>query len=358
MKIALLAPGNVIHTVRWANGLASRGHEVHVISAHGFSEEIHASILKHALPYKAPLGYFLNYYALRSKLSAIKPDILNTHFASGYGTLSGLAQYSPTLLSVWGSDVYDFPQKSAAHSWLIKQNLRRADAIGSTSHTMLKVTNKIFHHELSFVTPFGVDVDRFNSKQSLSENHKVVIGTVKTLETKYGIDLLIQSFHQLSQLPSMKDIELELKIFGVGSEELRLKQLAETLGVNVFWGGWVEHAKVPDVLNGMDIYAALSRLDSESFGVAIIEASACELAVVVSDADGPSEVVLNGETGFIVPKESVSDTVNALEKLVLNEGLRKRFGQQGRVHVVQNYSWSSCLETMESAMFETIELSK
>ena len=57
----------------------------------------------------------------------------------------------------------------------------------------------------------------------------------------------------------------------------------------------------------MDVYVALSRLDSESFGVAIIEASACGIPVIVSDVGVLPEVVKDGETGMIVEKENVQE---------------------------------------------------
>ena len=65
-----------------------------------------------------------------------RPDILNAHYASGYGTTAALAGAKPLLLSVWGSDVYDFPYQGLLQAMLIRFNLRRATAIASTSRAM------------------------------------------------------------------------------------------------------------------------------------------------------------------------------------------------------------------------------
>ena len=71
-------------------------------------------------------------------------------------------------------------------------------------------------------------------------------------------------------------------IVGEGADRQALVELATDLGIGdvTQFVGAIPYAEVPECLNNIDIYAALSRLDSESFGVAIIEASACGLPVV------------------------------------------------------------------------------
>jgi hypothetical protein len=63
-------------------------------------------------------------------------DLLNVHYASGYGTTAALSGFRPWMLSVWGSDVYDFPYESRLKGWWLRRNLRQADLIGSTSEAM------------------------------------------------------------------------------------------------------------------------------------------------------------------------------------------------------------------------------
>ena len=107
---------------------------------------------------------------------------------------------------------------------------------------------------------------------------------------------------------------------------------------------------MPAWLNRLDIYAAPSRLDSESFGVAVIEASACALPVVVSDVGGLPEVVRDGETGLIVPRDDVPALQAALKRLVLDAALRERLGQGGRAHVEREYEWGHCVDLMERCL--------
>ena len=121
MRIALLAGLTSIHTIRWANGLAERGHEIHVITCHSGGDPLLEKVTVHELPYKPPQGYFLNKFSLRKILASIQPGVLNAHYAIGYGTLARLSGFHPCVLSVWGSDVYDFPEKSFLHRMLLKK---------------------------------------------------------------------------------------------------------------------------------------------------------------------------------------------------------------------------------------------
>lgn len=362
MRIAFLAKRHSIHTVRWVNALADRGHEVHLLSSVNEGELLSEHVHFHPLPFPPPLGFFLNSPSLRRQLKAIQPEVLNTHFASGYGTLGRLSGFHPNVLSVWGSDVYDFPSKSVFHSWLIRKNLRSADWVSSTSTAMAKQTASLYPlHEVR-VVPFGIDTMLFSPTVTKSSDDALTIGTVKTLASKYGVDLLLHAFAELQELLAEKQpglaSRLRLLIVGSGPEEASLRQLAWKLGISDVsrFTGQVPHREVPGYLQRLDIYVALSRL--ESFGVAVLEASSCALPVVVSDAGGLPEVVLNGETGLVVPKENASAAAMALAKLAVDAELRIRMGQTGRLHVENNYTWTNCVERMEALYLKALEHAK
>lgn len=356
MKVALLAAANSIHTIRWANGLAEQGIEIHLISAHALRHDLDKRVVLHLLPVKAPLGYVFSARALRRILRRIRPDILNAHYATGYGSLARLSWNGPSLLSVWGSDVYDFPLKSIFHRWLLRGNLMWATAIGSTSQCMLKKTAETFKPYLSFVTPFGIDEDRFHPATKVKDDRVVVVGTIKTLSAKYGIDTLIQAFALVRRKVGDK-IDVKLEISGSGPDKQKFELMVQRLGIadKVIFHGNIQHDSVPSMLHRMDIYVALSRLDSESFGVAILEASACATAVVVSDADGPAEVTIDGRTGFIVPRNKPEAAAEALINLIEQPELRDRMGNEGRHHVLNHYTWSHSIDLMLRAYSRTIE---
>lgn len=357
MIIALLSSLNSIHTIRWAKAFSSMGHDVHVISSQKPLENLGDSIHTHLLPFPAPVGYFLNVFTLRAIIKKIKPNIINVHYASGYGTLARLAKYHPYVLSVWGSDVYDFPEKSLWHRNLIIKNLLSADKVCSTSHVMARQVHKICPQlplASIAVTPFGVDMTKFYPDNNLKEPNFITIGTIKTLAQKYGIDTLIKAFHYAykkldAEIPSLAK-KMRLIIVGEGPQETELKKLALSLGIadKCVWIGRVQHHQVPEYANKLDIYVAMSR--SESFGVAIIEASACGVPAIVSDAGGLPEVVVSGKTGFVVNRNSHVEAGDAILSIIKKPELRSQMGKNGINHVAQNYEWNENASKLEKIL--------
>lgn len=353
-KIVLLSGASSIHTVRWANGLSAAGHEVHVVTQHPMVDPFNSNVKVHLFPFRGVLGYFTMVPVVRKLLREIKPDIVNAHYASGYGTTARLVAHHPWVLSVWGSDVYDFPYKSPLHKWLVRKNLMAADVVASTSHCMAEQTRSIAPGLKEIpVTPFGVDMQAYSNAEGLATNNdKLVIGTVKSMASKYGIDTLIEAFALLVRKLADTQPELaryvQLRLVGGGPQMDEYKNLATRLDLadKVEFVGRVPHQEVPRELAKLDVYVALSRLDSESFGVAIIEAGAARRPVVVSDAGGLPEVTLDGVTGLVVPRENPQAAADAIEKLVLSPEMRVRMGEAGRKHVSDTYGWDVCVNTM------------
>lgn len=363
MRIALLAPGSSIHTVRWANALVGRGHEVHLLSWHAPLDQIDPGVHLHHLPFRPPAGYFMNAPVAARLVRQIAPDLLHAHYASGYGTLGRLVRFHPYILSVWGSDVYDFPRKSPLHTRLIGANLAAADWVCSTSHAMAAQTRSLGRAlpRLS-ITPFGIDPATFSPRSESRNPEHVTVGTVKTLKDKYGIDILIRAFAQARSALVRSEPELgqrlRLRIVGGGPKRKSLERLAEELGVHrvTEFTGEVPHTDVQAELARLDLYVAVSRLDSESFGVAVLEASACGLPVLVSDVGGLPEVVLDNVTGVVVARENVDQTAMAIQSLLRDPAGLRRMGQEGRAHVLRSFDWSDSVTTMESVYKEVLSM--
>ncbi|SES88615.1 Glycosyltransferase involved in cell wall bisynthesis [Oceanobacillus limi] len=361
MKICFLAAASSIHTVRWVNAIAARKHEVHLITMHRIAlDQINSNVTVHKLTFPAPVGYYANALEVKLLLRSIKPDLLHAHYASGYGTLSRLVHYRPTLLSVWGSDVYLFPYQSKRNGKIIQKNLKAANHITSTSHAMKEQTERIISvtREID-VIPFGIDLELFNSKQKGGNDEQIVIGTIKGLKPVYGIDILIESTAKLIQeLTSSNQAniaeKIRLKIVGDGPELVKLQQLTEKLNIADIteFVGAVPNEQVPNYLNQLDIYCAFSR--SESFGVAVLEASACKVPVVVSNVGGLPEVVKDGETGYVVNTEDSSNIVEKLRILVSDKDKRHTFGRNGRSFVQHNFEWEKNVMEMEKVYSDII----
>jgi glycosyltransferase involved in cell wall biosynthesis len=350
MKILLLSNANSIHTKRWVTSLAQRDIEICLFSLEKNNDheylkfsniiivdgKFQNNLSKEGGISKITLVQYLP--KLLQTIKMFKPDIVHAHYATSYGLLGALSCFKPFILSVWGSDVYDFPKISFVHKLMFQFNLHRADKILSTSHIMALETKKYTNKQIS-ITPFGIDLSKFAKNQIDNgfSSDTIVVGTVKTLSSTYGIDYLIRAFKIVKE--NNPQLLLKLMIVGDGEDKVELKSLCVTLDIfeDVVFVGEINNNLVPNYLNRMDVYVALSI--SESFGVAIIEASACEKPVVVSNVGGLPEVVDNNKTGFVVESKNPLDAANAIEKLILDKDLRVEMGKSGRKRVRELYNW-------------------
>jgi L-malate glycosyltransferase len=348
MRLCYLASAASIHTRKWANHFAIQGDHVELISFEPPGGELHENVTIHSLKKRLPLNAdcFIQASLVRTIVKRSKIDVLHAHYASSYGTLGRLCGFHPYVLSIWGSDVLDFPKTSAFHRRFLSSNLNSADHICSTSQVMAREILDFCHRPIT-ITPFGVDCSVFTPrKKEADAAGEFVIGTVKTLEPTYGIEYLIRGFALLNKR-YVGPKKLRLVIAGQGFLMTSLRKLAHELGVSekTEFLGFVPHRQVPDVLNRFSVFVAPSVM--ESFGVATVEASASALPVVVTNVGGLPEVVDSGVTGFIVPPKDPEGIATALLELLENDHLREDMGRAGRRLVLERYEWVDTAKRME-----------
>lgn len=359
MRILFLSAASSVHTVKWVNALAMRGHEVHLIFNKGHEPkngEIDRQVTLHQLKFQGIVAYYLNAKELKKITQRIKPEIINVHYASGYGTLARIAGIGPVLLSVWGSDVYDFPYESKLKNQILKKNVRYAKRLASTSNCMADKLREVMDDSSLEVTitPFGIDLELFNPERFEKQKDKIVIGNVKALKAKYGILEFIDAVAMLLDMlkeAGEKDIaeKIQVEIYGDGEQKKLILQKIMLNGLEdvVLIKGKIPNIEVPNALSHFAIFCATSMYESESFGVAVVEAMAMKLPVVVTDVAGFKEVVVDGETGVIVNRQKISEIAGALKHLVLDERERERLGENGRKRVEKLYNWKKNVDVME-----------
>jgi len=282
---------------------------------------------------RSVLTYLKHLKRLRQIIKKEQPFVTHAHYATSYGMLGVLTKKTTFCISTWGSDIYFFPKKTALHRFMLKWILKKTDHIFATSQHLASETN-LYTKKQILVIPFGIDTTLFSPKK-ISKNELFTVGTVKALEHVYGIDRLIEVFTQFNKkYPNSRCL-----IYGKGTQKDTLQQQINELGMQnaIILKGFVANNKVPEAIAEFDVYCALSR--RESFGVAVIEASACEVPVIVSNADGLPEVVKHEKTGYIVFGDDQKEIVGHLEKLYLDVNLRKQMGKNGRKFVQENYEW-------------------
>ena len=342
--ICYLADASNPHTIKWCNYFKNKGYDVTVVSLNEGSIEgvkvynfgFNVKELKNSSPFKK-IKYISAIGDIKKILKEINPDIIHAHYASSYGLIGSLLNYKPYIISVWGTDIYDFPNGGFIQKSIIKYNLKKADYVFSTSKDMARETNKYTDKKI-YITPFGVDMDVFrpmNIEENDTIDKPLVIGTIKTLEKKYGIDYLIKAFKLVKDQYIYGKVVL--KIAGSGSQMDNLKNLVKELKIeeDVEFLGRLHLDDVSKTFNTFDI-AVFPSL-RESFGVAAIEAQACEVPVIVTKVGGHPEVVLNNKSGIIVESKNEEQLKDAIISLLNNDELRKSMGKVGRKFIKENY---------------------
>ena len=360
-KVLLLADPFSAHTIKWANGLSSRGIELMIFGLSDFdrnqySADIKLEIFKISEHIKwkssgslAKVIYLLGIPRLKRVIKKYKPDIVHAHAASSYGLLGAITKFHPYIISVWGSDVYNFPLRSGFHRRILTYSLANADKILSTSNVMAKETKKYTKKDIT-VIPFGVDTTEFKPTKvnRYFSQDDIVIGTIKSIEKKYGTEHLVRAFKMVKD--KYPDLPLKLLLVGRGSQTDYIKSLIKEFNLesDSLITGFIPYNEIPEYHNMLDIYISVSTEDSESFGVAILEASACEIPVIVSNVGGLPEVVENEKTGFIIEKENPSALAEVLSRLVTDKKMSSELGRKGREMVLREYDWEKSLNKMIS----------
>lgn len=361
MRILLLADSNSPHTLRWAKSIRNCGHTVGIFSLHTPDPELYNDApdinlfslnASRELQTKEETNISKLIYLRASKkvkhaIKEFKPDIVHSHYASSYGFVGALSGFHPYLISLWGGDVFSFPNKSVLYRQILKFSLSKADKVLSTSEVMRKEAKKFTDSEV-MLTPFGIDVERFAPREvkSFFQSDDIVIGTIKTFEKHYGVDFLIDAFSLVKK--KYPDKSLKLLLVGKGTQREFLEEKVKRLGIenDTFFTGYINHSDVQNYHNMIDIYVAMSL--TESFGVAVLEASACGKPVVVSNVGGLPEVVEHEKTGFIVEKANSKKLAEALGKLICNPELMIGMGNEGRNKVIKEYNWKESVKKMIS----------
>jgi glycosyltransferase involved in cell wall biosynthesis len=271
-------------------------------------------------------------------LACLSPDIVHLHSLPVPAATPFLLTVRNLVVSAWGSDVvWRDRRKVLLYPFL----LARAARVTATSQYLAGVVRTYLRRSRSIdIVAFGVDTAQF----SPAPQRPLVpyIGTVRGLEPKYGIDVLIESLPRVfSYHPSV-----EVDIAGEGPQREALQRRIADLGIEdrVHLHGQIAHADVPAFLRSLSIFVNPSR--QESFGVAAAEAQACGLPVVATNVGGLPEVVLDGKTGALVPPEDPEALASTLAAFLASPEWCSRLGAAGRQWIVERYRWETNVDQM------------
>jgi N-acetyl-alpha-D-glucosaminyl L-malate synthase BshA len=331
--------------------LAKRGHIVHFISSSlptrltELNERVHfheVEMMSYPLFEHQP--YTL---ALATKMSTVAEtenlDLLHVHYAIPHSISAILAReslkpkrYLPVITTLHGTDI---TLVGADRSYLpiTRYGIVQSDGVTAISHYLKQATKEIFQFDDIAVIPNFVCESEYarhpveKLRASLSPPGEPLLVHVSNFRpVKRPVDCV-----EILARVLAKGINTRLVMVGDGSERTNVEHKARCLGIYdkcVFVG---KKPNIVDYLSAADVLLLPS--EQESFGLAALEAMACEVPVIASRVGGVPEVVTDGETGFLSDVGDVEKMAENAARLLTDAELRREMGRRARESALARY---------------------
>ena len=321
-------------------GLARRGHEVHFIT---YRRPVRLSVFVPNIFYHEVDGedYPLFEYppydtALASKIVDVVQyqnlDILHVHYAIPHATVAYMAKkilltkgrYIPVVTTLHGTDI-TLVGNNRAFAPVVEFSINKSDGVTAVSQNLKEETEQIFHIERDIRVIYNfIDFDRFKKtnkehfkKIIAPDGERILVHTSNFRKVKRVEDaiLIFQKVHE--KVPS------RLLMIGDGPERQNAEQLCREIGLCDEIRFLGKQDAIEELLAICDLFLMPS--ETESFGLAALEAMACEVPVVSSNGGGLPEVNIHGVTGFLSDPGKVDEMAGYAIQLLQNEEMLQRF---------------------------------
>ena len=333
--------------------LAERGHTVHFIASAlptrltKLSERVRfheVEMMSYPLFEHQP--YTL---ALATKMAKVAEtenlDLLHVHYAIPHSISAILARESlqphrrlPVITTLHGTDI---TLVGADRSYLpiTRYGIVQSDGVTAISNYLKQATVEIFDFDNIAVIPnfiCATDYQRHaveNLRAELSPNGERLLVHVSNFRpVKRPVDCV----EILARVLKTTGARVRLVMVGDGSERSLAEHRARCLGIEEHCSFVGKQPKISDYLSAADVLLLPS--EQESFGLAALEAMACEVPVIASRVGGLPEVVTDGETGFLSEVGDVEKMSRDAARLVTDEELRREMGKRARASAISRYS--------------------
>ncbi len=324
--------GSGVVATELGKSLAESGHTVHFITYNRpirldlFSENIFYHEVRTKdyplfdfVPYESALASTMVYVADYHKL-----DLFHVHYAVPHASVAFLARqillssgrYIPVVTTLHGTDI-TLVGRNASYEPVVKFSIHQSDGVTAVSEFLKQATYDNFEVDKDIeVIPNFIDIQRFHrhnkehfKKMIAREGEKILIHTSNFRKVKRIKDV-IRAFYQVQN-----HLEAKLLMVGDGPERRNAEELVRALGITDKVNFLGSQQAVEEIYSVSDLFLLPS--ETESFGLAALEAMACEVPVVSSNAGGIPELVVDGKTGFTSPigdyEKMGKDAIHLLE---------------------------------------------
>ncbi|HDK26385.1 MAG TPA: glycosyltransferase family 1 protein [Candidatus Atribacteria bacterium] len=352
IKVAVIGSDNFLYTSKLVHYLSDIPRiDLHLITLVSKNEENKKGNIKvHNIKVLKPsnLTSLFRLPSIKHKIMKINPDIVHVIQQLDYSMVAAsLQDRYPTLLTVVGiiSREYKFSTNYRSirgiyhhiYTSLIGKRIERyviskIPSIIVESRYNRDIVSQMTHSKI-YVVPNGIE---FRIIQGIQPdlNRKVDIFSIGKLHPGKGIDLLIKAGSIVAKLIP----NFSLAIAGKGWQEHALKDLVNKLHMQnrIKFLGFISEEEKFKYFKTCKIVVVPSRWDFSP--ITICEAMACGKPVVASTATN-SEILKDGETGFLFESENIEDLVSKISTLLQNDELRRKMGQTA-VETAKECDWS------------------
>lgn len=327
--------------------LANKGHNVHFITyqrparLHGFYENI---FYHEVSSMEYPLFEYSPYEtALASKLVDVvkyeKLDLLHVHYAIPHAAVAFMAKCVlksqgidiPVVTTLHGTDITLVGNDKSFYS-VIEFSINNSDGVTAVSENLKKQTLDSFNITTDIeVIPNFIDIERFNKKDKehfkkalAPADEKIIVHTSNFRKVKRVCDV-VKVFEKINQ-----KIPAKLLLIGDGPERPEVEDLCRRIGImdQVRFLG-KQHA-VEELLAIGDLFILPS--ENESFGLAALEAMACEIPVISTNIGGLPEVNIQGVTGYLCELGDIDDMAAKSLEIISDEANHQKFRAAAVAH--------------------------
>jgi N-acetyl-alpha-D-glucosaminyl L-malate synthase BshA len=332
--------------------LAQQGHNVHFISSAlptrltELNERVHfheVEMMNYPLFEHQPYDL-----ALATKMATVmraeKLDLLHVHYAIPHSISAILAResikqkrYVPVITTLHGTDI---TLVGADRSYLpiTKYGLQQSDGVTAVSRFLKQATIETFDFDEIEIIPNFICPNYYQRnfelplrKKLLANGEKLLVHVSNFRPVKRPQDCV-----EIAAKVREKGGNVRLIMVGDGPERSACEYRAEQLGIKEHTKFVGKRENIADYLAVADIFLLPS--ESESFGLAALEAQACEVPVIASRIGGIPEVVTDKETGFLSDVGDTEKMSNDVLKLVNDAEMHRTFGERSRQLAVSRYS--------------------
>jgi L-malate glycosyltransferase len=324
-------------------GLARKGHEVHFITYRRPVRLAHfqENVFYHEVDSEDyPLFEYPPYdTALASKIVDVvryqNLDLLHVHYAIPHAAVAYMAKkillsqgrYVPVVTTLHGTDI-TLVGNNSAFAPVVEFSINKSDGVTAVSQSLKDDTLRLFRgvqHDIRVVYNF-IDFERFKKtnkehfKKIIAPDGERIVAHTSNFRKVKRVEDVVLIFKQVHEkVPS------KLLMIGDGPERQNCERLCRELGICDAVRFLGKQDAIEELLAICDLFLIPS--ESESFGLAALEAMACEVPVISSNSGGLPEVNVHGVTGFLSDAGDVDGMAAYAIQLLSDEALLQQFRQ-------------------------------